>query len=60
MPELLTVAEVAEMLKLKKKVIYQLRAEHKIPYVMIGKSIRFRKEDLEQWLDENTVKEKLV
>lgn len=52
--ELLTVKEVAELLKLKPGKIYELKAEHKIPYVKIGGALRFRRSDIESWIQELT------
>lgn len=51
--ELLTAEEVASILKVQKRYIYQLKAEHKIPFVIIGKgALRFRKVDIEKWIED--------
>lgn len=51
--ELMKAKEVAEMLKLTTQQIYQLKAEHKIPFIEIGGAVRFDKEDIINWLNEN-------
>ena len=57
--EILTVEEVAAMLKMSKRQIYeqtrkrgQVRQEHPIPILRINGNLRFRKADIEAWLDQ--------
>lgn len=50
--EILTLKEVAEYLKLAEKTAYRLAAEGKLPGFKVGGSWRFRREDVQQWIDE--------
>jgi predicted DNA-binding transcriptional regulator AlpA len=56
---ILTVAEVAEMLKLKPSQVYTMtrkrarqRMEKPLPYFKINGNLRFSKEAIESWLQE--------
>jgi predicted DNA-binding transcriptional regulator AlpA len=58
--ELLTVSEVAAMLKLSKRTICELMTErtrsgdlrkNPLPTIRIGRSVRFRKSDVEAWIE---------
>jgi excisionase family DNA binding protein len=51
---ILTVHEVAEYLRISEAKVYRLVREHRIPVVRIGKSWRFRKDMLDDWLIECT------
>lgn len=51
-----TVEEVAQLIRFSAKSIYQLVHRGKIPYVKISGALRFRRSDLETWLEENTFK----
>jgi excisionase family DNA binding protein len=51
--EWLTVADICKLLGIGRTLAYQLVAEHAIPAVRIGRAIRVRKVDVEQWLEEN-------
>ena len=46
-----TVPEVAGYLKVSKAKIYYLIQQGKIPYIRIGRNVRIRRCDLEDWLD---------
>ena len=50
--EILTVKEVAEYLKLAEKTAYRLAAEGRLPGFKVGGSWRFKKEDLQQWIEQ--------
>jgi excisionase family DNA binding protein len=50
--EILTLKEVAEYLKLAEKTAYRLAAEGKLPGFKVGGSWRFKKEDIEAWINE--------
>jgi len=50
--EILTVKEVADYLKLAEKTAYRLVAEGKLPGFKVGGSWRFKKEDLQQWIEQ--------
>lgn len=54
-PNLMSIQQTAEYLGLSVGTIYQWRSQHKIPYIKVGRKVRFRKEQLEQWLAERTV-----
>ena len=58
--EILTVAELAAMLKISKSKVYELTNErtrtgdvrdHPLPVLRIGGSVRFRKSYVDAWLD---------
>lgn len=51
--QILTLKEVAAYLKLADKTAYKLAAEGKLPGFKVGGSWRFKKEDIEQWIEEN-------
>lgn len=50
--QILTLKEVAEYLKLTEKTAYRLAAEKKLPGFKVGGSWRFKKADLEKWIEE--------
>jgi len=54
---LITAYEVDEMLGRAKGTTYQqkFRGDLPFPYVKIGSSLRFRQEDVEQYIQDNTV-----
>ena len=43
---------MAKYLKLAEKTAYRLAAECKLPGFKVGGSWRFKKEDVEQWIEE--------
>lgn len=49
-PEMLTLKQVASLLVLSTMTVYRMVKEARIPYHQIGKSIRVRKSDLEEYL----------
>jgi len=50
--EILTLKEVADYLKLAEKTAYRLAAEGKLPGFKVGGSWRFKKEDINRWIEE--------
>ena len=50
--EILTIREVAELLKINEKTAYRLTADGKIPGFRVGGSWRFRLSDIDQWIEE--------
>jgi excisionase family DNA binding protein len=61
MSEILTVAEVAAWLRISKRQVYELAKprtltgeirKHPIPVLRIGASVRFRKCDIDRWLQQ--------
>jgi excisionase family DNA binding protein len=51
---ILTVREVAEYLRMSETKVYRLVKERRLPAVRIGKSWRFRKDLLDDWLSQCT------
>ncbi|MBR9785343.1 MAG: helix-turn-helix domain-containing protein [Gammaproteobacteria bacterium] len=49
--EILTLREVAEYLKLTEKTAYRLAAEGKLPGFKVGGSWRFKRTDLDIWIE---------
>lgn len=49
--EILTLRKVAEYLKLKEKTAYRLAAEGKLPGFKVGGSWRFKRTDLDTWIE---------
>lgn len=49
---LMTVEEVAKYLKVEESTVYTWARERRIPAMKIGRFWRFRKEDIEKWLEE--------
>jgi excisionase family DNA binding protein len=56
--EILTLKEVAEYLKLAEKTAYRLAAAGKLPGFKVGGSWRFKKEDVEHWIEERKTDKK--
>lgn len=50
--EILTIQEIAEYLKLNEKTAYRLASEGKLPGFKVGGSWRFKRVDIEQWIEE--------
>ena len=55
MDTILTVPEAAKHVKLSKSKVYWLVATGRIPHIKIGKNVRIREKDLEEWIEENLV-----
>jgi len=53
--EILTLKEVAVYLKLAEKTAYKLAAAGKLPGFKVGGSWRFKREDINLWIDKNKV-----
>lgn len=49
--DILTIKEVSEYLKLAEKTTYRLAAEGKIPAFKVGGSWRFRKSEIDNWIE---------
>ena len=54
-PNLISIQQAAEYLGITVGTIYQWRSQHKIPYIKVGRRVKFKKEQLDQWLTERTV-----
>ncbi len=55
LPELLTVDEVAELLRLTKKGVYSMVEARRIPHFKVSNRVRFARADVVRWLEENRV-----
>lgn len=49
--EVLTIREIAEYLKLAEKTAYRLASEGKLPGFKVGGAWRFRKSEVDRWID---------
>lgn len=49
---LMTVEEVAKYLKVEESTVYTWARKRNIPAIKIGRFWRFRKEDIDRWLEE--------
>lgn len=49
--DIMTIREVAEYLKLTDKTAYRLAAEGKLPGFKVGGAWRFRKADIDEWIE---------
>lgn len=49
--ELITIKEVADFLQIAEKTIYRMAAESKIPAFKVGGSWRFKRGEIEKWLE---------
>ncbi len=52
--DILTIKELASYLKIKEKTAYRLTADGKIPGFKVGGSLRFRRSEIEAWIEEQT------
>jgi excisionase family DNA binding protein len=53
-PVIWTVHDVAEYLRMSEAKVYRLVNEQRLPVVRIGKTWRFRKDLLDEWLSQST------
>ncbi len=61
--EILTIKEVADYLKLTERTLYRLVQEGKIPGFKVGSSWRFKRVDIERWIEaqkEQVLKEQVL
>ena len=49
-PEVMTVSEVAEYLRVNPQTVYRKAKAGELPAVRIGRAIRFRRSELDAWL----------
>lgn len=59
MERLMTAKQVSELIEVKPSTIYQWVHLGLIPYVKLGKCVRFKKADLFRWIDKNLRKERI-
>ena len=50
LPQLLDSAELADQLRITERHVRRLVAERRIPYVKVGRFVRFDPEDIARWL----------
>ena len=50
--QIMTVRDVASYLKLNERTVYRMATSAKIPAFKVGTSWRFKREDLEKWIEE--------
>lgn len=50
--QIMTVKDVASYLKLNERTIYRMATSAKIPAFKVGTSWRFKREDIEKWIEE--------
>jgi len=52
--QLLTPKDLSKLLKISLPMTYKMAKEGKLPFVTIGKSIRFREDDVFKYIEGNT------
>lgn len=50
--DLLTVPEAAQLLRISRNLAYELVAQHQLPCVRLGRTIRIPRDSLELWIRE--------
>ena len=55
----MTAKQVSELIEVKPSTVYQWVHGGLIPYVKLGKCVRFRKDELFRWIDKNYRKERV-
>lgn len=58
--EIMSAKELSKYLRINEKMIYRLVQESRLPAVRIGGKISFAKELIDEWILENTQREKLI
>ena len=53
MERLLTAKQVSELIEVRPSTVYQWVHVGLIPYVKLGKCVRFKKDELFRWIDKN-------
>jgi len=53
--DLMNFLETCEYLKMKPSRIYSEVFRKRIPHIKIGRSLRFKKSELEKWIEEQTI-----
>ncbi len=59
MERLLTAKQVSELIEVKPNTVYHWVHLGLIPYVKLGKCVRFKKAELFRWIDKNYRKERV-
>ena len=55
MDEILTISEVAKILKMSKSQVYLLIQRRQLPHIKLQRNVRVRMSDLERWLQKHIV-----
>lgn len=58
MKKLIDINQLAEYIGVSTHTIYLWVSQRKIPYVKLGRNLRFRVDDIEQWIEENLYEQK--
>lgn len=56
-PEIMTIHEVSEYLRIPISSLYRLAQSGKVPCQKVGRHWRFRREAIDRWLEENPFRE---
>ena len=56
MERYLTIEEICDILRVKKHYIYALTSRRKIPFIKIGRFLRFDKSQIEKWMRDNSLR----
>lgn len=59
LPEILTIGEAAQYLRISSSSLYKLAQEGRIPCQKVGKHWRFRKEAIDRWLEVLPLKDQI-
>lgn len=59
MERLMTAKQVSELIEVQPSTVYQWVHEGLIPYVKLGRCVRFKKDELFRWIDKNHRKERV-
>ena len=54
-PQLLTIGEAAKRLNVSVRFVRRLVAEQRLPYLKIGKYVRFDAADLDSWINDRKI-----
>jgi len=52
MDNYLTIKEVCAILQVKEHYIYALTSQKKIPFIKLGRFLRFERDKIEQWMNQ--------
>ena len=55
MEKLLTARQVADLLEVKVSTVYDWASRNTIPYVKLGRLVRFKKTDVFRWVESHTL-----
>lgn len=58
MEKLLTAKQISELLEVSVSAVYDWVSRRQIPYVKLGRLIRFKKNEIFRWVDTRTIKPK--